>query len=121
MAGAYYQAFLWQTQSWAAASLPVDSPVFAQMSALLALVGEDGGGFGRDLDVMTALLCGLILGAARQRLQPVPAVLQKVRQYLHEQYAQKIRSARSRRTIISANNICSATSGSISASRRANI
>ena len=120
-AGAYYQAFLWQTQSRAAASLPGDSPVSAQMSALLALVGEDGGGFGRDLDVMTALLCGLILGAARQRLQPVPAVLQKVRQYLHEQYAQKIRSARSRRTIISANNICSAASGSISASRRANI
>ena len=29
-------------------------------------------------------------GAAQQRPQPVPAVLQKVRQYLHEQYAQKI-------------------------------
>ena len=63
------------------------------MSALLALAGEDGGGLGRDLDasaLMTAILCSLIHGAARQRLQPVPAVLQKVRQYLHEQYAQKI-------------------------------
>ena len=92
-AGAYYQAFLAQTQGRAAASLPVDSPVSAQMSALLALAGEDGGGLGRDLDasaLMTAILCSLIHGAARQRLQPVPAVLQKVRQYLHEQYAQKI-------------------------------
>ena len=43
-AGAYYQAFLSQTQGRAAASLPVDSPVSAQMSALLALAGEDGGG-----------------------------------------------------------------------------
>ena len=63
------------------------------MSALLALAGEDGGGLGRDLDasaLMTAILCSLIHGAARQRLQPVPAVLQKMRQYLHEQYAQKI-------------------------------
>ena len=39
---------------------------------------------------MTTILCGLIHGAAQQRPQPVPAVLQKVRQYLHEQYAQKI-------------------------------
>ena len=39
-AGAYYQAFLSQTQGRAAASLPVDSPVSAQMSALLALAGE---------------------------------------------------------------------------------
>ena len=63
------------------------------MSALLALAGEDGGGLGRDLDasaLLTTILCGLIHGAARQRLQPVPAVLQKVRQYLHEQYAQKL-------------------------------
>ena len=92
-AGAYYQAFLAQTQGRAAASLPVDSPVSAQMSALLALAGEDGGGLGRDLDasaLMTAILCSLIHGAARQRLQPVPAVLQKMRQYLHEPYAQKI-------------------------------
>ena len=92
-AGAYYQAFLSQTQGRAAASLPVDSPVSAQMSALLALAGEDGGGLGRDLDasaLLTTILCGLIHGAARQRLQPVPAVLQKVRQYLHEQYAQKL-------------------------------
>ena len=82
-----------QTQGRAAASLPVDSPVSAQMSALLALAGEDGGGLGRDLDasaLMTTILCGLIHGAAQQRPQPVPAVLQKVRQYLHEQYAQKI-------------------------------
>ena len=49
-ADAYYQAFLSQTQGRAAASLPVDSPVSAQMSALLALAGEDGGGLGRDLD-----------------------------------------------------------------------
>ena len=58
-----------------------------------ALAGEDGGGLGRDLDasaLMTTILCGLIHGAAQQRPQPVPAVLQKVRQYLHEQYAQKI-------------------------------
>ena len=92
-ADAYYQAFLSQTQGRAAASLPVDSPVSAQMSALLALAGEDGGGLGRDLDasaLMTTILCGLIHGAAQQRPQPVPAVLQKVRQYLHEQYAQKI-------------------------------
>ena len=63
------------------------------MSALLALAEEDGGGLGRDLDasaLMTTILCGLIHGAAQQRPQPVPAVLQKVRQYLHEQYAQKI-------------------------------
>ena len=39
-AGAYYQAFLAQTQGRAAASLPVDSPVSAQMSALLALAGD---------------------------------------------------------------------------------
>ena len=92
-ADAYYQAFLSQTQGRAAASLPVDSPVSAQMSALLALAGEDGGGLSRDLDasaLMTTILCGLIHGAAQQRPQPVPAVLQKVRQYLHEQYAQKI-------------------------------
>ena len=69
-ADAYYQAFLSQTQGRAAASLPVDSPVSAQMSALLALAGEDGGGLGRDLDAS--------------------ALMQKVRQYLHEQYAQKI-------------------------------
>ena len=92
-ADAYYQAFLSQTQGRAAASLPVDSPVSAQMSALLALAGEAGVGLGRDLDasaLMTTILCGLIHGAAQQRPQPVPAVLQKVRQYLHEQYAQKI-------------------------------
>ena len=92
-AEAYYQTFLLQTQGRAAASLPVDSPVSAQMSALLALAGEDGGGLGRDLDasaLLTTILCGLIHGAAQQRLQPAPPVLQKVRQYLHEQYAQKL-------------------------------
>ena len=65
-ADAYYQAFLSQTQGRAAASLPVDSPVSAQMSALLALAGEDGGGLGRDLDasaLMTTILCGLIHAA----------------------------------------------------------
>ena len=85
-ADAYYQAFLSQTQGRAAASLPVDCPVSAQMSALLALAGEDGDASA----LMTTILCGLIHGAAQQRPQPVPAVLQKVRQYLHEQYAQKI-------------------------------
>ena len=48
---------------------------------------------GRDLFIGRKALHGLRLrvhGAAQQRPQPVPAVLQKVRQYLHEQYAQKI-------------------------------
>ena len=91
-AGAYYQAFLQQTHGRAAASLPVDSPVSAQMGALLSLAGTDGE-LVRDLDasaLLTSILCGLIRGAAQQRLQPAPSVLQKVRQYLHQQYAQKI-------------------------------
>ena len=91
-AEAYYRAFLQQTRGQAAASLPVDSPVSAQMSVLLSMAGADGE-LGRDLEasaLITTILCGLIHGAARQRLQPAPAVLQQVRQYLHEQYAQKL-------------------------------
>ena len=91
-ADAYYQAFLQQTHGRAAASLPVDSPVSAQMGTLLSLAGTDGE-LVRDLDasaLLTTILCGLIRGAAQQRLQPVPAVLQQVRQYLHQQYAQKL-------------------------------
>ena len=91
-ADAYYQAFLQQTHGRATASLPVDSPVSAQMGALLSLAGTDGE-LVRDLDasaLLTTILCGLIHGAAQRRLQPVPAVLQRVRQYLHEQYAQKL-------------------------------
>ena len=62
------------------------------MGALLSLAGTDGE-LVRDLDasaLLTTILCGLIHGAAQQRLQPAPLVLQKVRQYLHEQYAQKL-------------------------------
>ena len=91
-ADAYYQAFLQQTHGRVAASLPVDSPVSAQMGTLLSLAGTDGE-LVRDLDasaLLTTILCGLIHGAAQRRLQPVPAVLQRVRQYLHEQYAQKL-------------------------------
>ena len=91
-ASAYYQAFLQQTHGQAAASLPVDSPVSAQMGTLLSLAGTDGE-LVRDLDasaLLTTILCGLIHGAAQQRIQPVPATLQQVRQYLHQQYAQKL-------------------------------
>ena len=72
--------------------LPVNSPVSAQMSALLSLAGADGE-LGRDLEasaLLTTILCGLIHGAARQRQLPAPQLLQQVRQYLHEQYAQKL-------------------------------
>ena len=91
-AEAYYQAFLQQTHGRAAALLPVNSPVSAQMSALLSLAGADGE-LGRDLEasaLLTMILCGLIHGAARQRQLPAPQLLQQVRQYLHEQYAQKL-------------------------------
>ena len=91
-AEAYYQAFLQQTHGRATALLPVDSPVSAQMGTLLSLAGTDGE-LVRDLDasaLLTTILCGLIRGAAQQRLQPVPATLQQVRQYLHQQYAQKL-------------------------------
>ena len=60
--------------------------------ALLSLAGTDGE-LVRDLDasaLLTTILCGLIHGAAQQRLQPAPATLQRVRQYLHEQYTQKL-------------------------------
>ena len=65
-AEAYYQAFLQQTHGRAAALLPVNSPVSAQMSALLSLAGADGE-LGRDLEasaLLTTILCGLIHGAA---------------------------------------------------------
>src|SRR5699024_12429094 len=48
-ASAYYQAFLQQTHGQAAASLPVDSPVSAQMGTLLSLAGTDSE-LVRDLD-----------------------------------------------------------------------
>ena len=92
-ADAYYQAFLQQTRGRAAASLPVDSPVSERMSALLALAAQEENEFTRDLDasaLLTAVLCELIHCSAPQSMQPVPPVLQKVRQYLHAQYAQRI-------------------------------
>ena len=49
-ASAYYQAFLQQTHGQAAASLPVDSPVSAQMGTLLSLAGTDSE-LVRDLDL----------------------------------------------------------------------
>ena len=91
-ASAYYQAFLQQTHGQAAASLPVDSPVSAQMGTLLSLAGTDGE-LVRDLDasaILTTILCGLIHGAAQQRIHPVPETLQQVRQYLNKQYAHKL-------------------------------
>lgn len=92
-AAAYYQAFLLQTRGRRAAVLPVDSPVSARMSALLALAAEDVGELGRDLDasaLLTGVLCELIRGSAPQSVQPAPLLLRQVRQYLHENYTQKL-------------------------------
>ena len=61
-------------------------------NTLLSLAGTDSE-LVCDLDasaLLTTILCGLIHGAAQQRIQPVPATLQQVRQYLHKQYAQKL-------------------------------
>lgn len=91
-ADAYYQAFCRRRRGGSRVAAGRQSGVRADERAS-GPGREDGGGLGRDLDasaLMTTILCGLIYGAAQQRPQPVPAVLQKVRQYLHEQYAQKI-------------------------------
>ena len=105
--GAYYQAFLAQTQGRAAASLPVDSPVSAQMSALLALAGEDGGGLGRD---QRGSACSRFLRSCRRCGSICTSSTRK-----------KLRSIRSQRAITSANTISNEVSSGISASRRANI
>ena len=92
-ADAYYRAFLQQTHGRASACLPVDSPVYERMSALLALAAQEENEFSRDLDasaLLTSILCELIRCSAPQSLQPIPPLLQKVRQHLHARYAQKI-------------------------------
>lgn len=92
-AKAYYQAFLAQTRGRAIACLPVDSPVYEHMSALLALAAQEENEFSRDLDasaLLTSILCELIRCSAPQSMQPIPPILQRVRQHLHAHYAQKI-------------------------------
>ena len=110
-ADAYYQAFLSQTQGRAAASLPVDNPVSAQMSALLARPGRDGGGLARDLDasaLMTTILCGLIHGAAAGARSRCPqSFAEGAAVSARSSTRRKSRSIRSRRAITSANTTCS--------------
>ena len=92
-AKAYYQAFLAQTRGRAAASLPVDSPVSEQMSALLTLAAEDENEQERDLEasaLLTSIACALIRFSAPAGVQPVPLVMRRVRQFLHDRYTQKI-------------------------------
>lgn len=92
-ARAYYQAFLSQTRGRAAAQLPIDSHVSESMSALLNLAAADGNESARDLSasaLLTSILCELIHFSAPDITQPIPEVLRRVQQYLHEGYAQKI-------------------------------
>lgn len=92
-AAAYYQAFLRQNGGRVSASVPVDSPVSARMSALLALAGADLSEERRDLEasaLLTDVLCELIRCCSPRSEQPAPRLLRQVRQYLHEHYAQKL-------------------------------
>lgn len=92
-ASAYYQAFLSQTRGRAVAQLPVDSHVSARMSALLTLAAADVNELTRDIQasaLLTAVLSELIRFSAPDGAQPVPEVLRRVQQHLHEHYAQKI-------------------------------
>ena len=92
-ANAYYRAFLSQTGGCPVSSLPVNSPVSAQISTLLALVGETSNDLARDLELsalLTTILCTLIHSTSQQRTQPVPAVMQRIRQDLHLHFSQKI-------------------------------
>ena len=92
-ASAYYRVFLSQTGGSPVSSLPVDSPVSAQISTLLALAGETSNDLARDLELsalLTTTLCTLIRSTSQQRTQPVPAVMQRIRQDLHLHFSQKI-------------------------------
>lgn len=88
----YYDAFLRQTDGNPTASLTANSPVYLLMERLLRLESEKSDQLDIDIEaasILTQILTQCVL-AARQPIQrQVPALIQQIRAYLTQNYAQK--------------------------------
>ena len=92
-AHAYYEAFQSQTHGCSVVFLPVDSLISIQMYKLLDLAADFSNSLTRDLEVsalLTTTICTLIHDISGQQTpQPVPAILERIRQDLHCHYSER--------------------------------